>query len=143
MQPIGFTGAKDRDDARMRQSSPGARFTGEEVQALLIHALGQQQFQGDLAPETFLLRLPDLAHATAAETLDQGEVAQHLARGDTPGAAGGGDGSYLGVEESGCWVGGGLLEQTAQFSGVVRVLGTEGFDLGGRGRGVCLKEGGQ
>ena len=65
----------------MRQSSPGARFTGEELQALLIHALGQQQFQGDLTPETFLLRLPDLAHAPAAKTLDQGEVAQHLARG--------------------------------------------------------------
>ena len=75
MQAIGLTGAKDRDDAGMRQSSPGARFTGEEVQALLIHALGQQQFQGDLAPETVLLRFPDLAHATAAETLDQGEVA--------------------------------------------------------------------
>ena len=130
-------------------SRPPARASrAKNSRPFLIHALGQQQFQGDLAPETVLLRFPDLAHAPAAETLDQGEVAQHLARGDTPRSAGGGYGSYLGVEESGCWVGGGLLwdellEQTAQFAGVVRVLGAEGFDLGGRGRGVRLKEGGQ
>ncbi len=90
VQALVFPSAVDRDDARVGKPAAGARLAREEIQALGIDALGQQQLQGHTARKGELLRLPDLSHAPAAEDLHKGEVAQGHALADAEAAGGGG-----------------------------------------------------